>query len=106
MDEFEPLRADYFPGRLRELRIARGWNQQELAEASGASLSAISKWEQGLKVPYWDSVVALCNALRVSPAALVERPARISGAKPGRPKKKAGSVEPPAKKKKRAKKEG
>ena len=36
-----------FQERLRQLRTARGWSQEALAERLGLSRQAVQKWESG-----------------------------------------------------------
>ena len=36
---------------LRQLRQARGWTQQDVAERLGTSRSLVSRWERGETVP-------------------------------------------------------
>lgn len=61
---------------LRRLRDARGWNQQELADAAGVDRVTISKIETGAQadVSVDAMVVPLARALGVRPEALVEVP--------------------------------
>lgn len=37
--------------RLRELRMARGWSQEDLAHACGVTWGSVSRWERGKCVP-------------------------------------------------------
>ena len=37
-----------FQERLRQLRTARGWSQETLAERLGLSRQAVQKWESGV----------------------------------------------------------
>lgn len=47
--------------RLKELRLARGFTQQQVAEKLGLNaIDRISKWEAGSKMP------SLVNALRLA----------------------------------------
>jgi transcriptional regulator with XRE-family HTH domain len=55
-----------FGHRLRELREARGWSQQDLAIKAGITQSGISYLEIGKKDPGWETVQALARALEVS----------------------------------------
>ena len=51
-------------GRLRALREAAGFSQEELAERAGLSSHAISALERGTRTrPYPHTVRALCDAL-------------------------------------------
>jgi len=55
-----------FGDRLKELREAKGMSQEALARAAGISTSAISKLEQKLVDPNWQTVQALARVLGVS----------------------------------------
>lgn len=44
--------------KIKDLRIARGWTQSELARKMNVTRNGVNSWEQGLSMP--------------SPAALVE----------------------------------
>jgi transcriptional regulator with XRE-family HTH domain len=52
-----------FGARLRELRIARGLTQPEIATRVGTSASNISDLERGIKVPTLTTVARLAEAL-------------------------------------------
>lgn len=54
-----------FAKRLKELREQRGMTQEELAKASGLSISFIRAVEQGVNAPSFDSMEALAKALAV-----------------------------------------
>lgn len=51
---------------IRRLRAERNWSQTELAERSGLTLSAISKFEIGQRQPQLESALAIVRALEVS----------------------------------------
>jgi transcriptional regulator with XRE-family HTH domain len=79
-----------FGDRLKELREAAGLSQEGLARAAGISTSAVSKLEQKLVDPGWQTVQALARALGVSCQAFesdapVEQPE--SPARKGRKRK-------------------
>jgi transcriptional regulator with XRE-family HTH domain len=85
--------AEFFSVRLRQLRVAAGLNQAQLADLAGIKQSAVSKLERGAGWPTWETVIALADALGVSteafrmdPAALPSPPAP----KLGRPPKRRG----------------
>lgn len=59
--------------RIRELRIAHGWSQSDLAGHVGASQSAVAHWESGERVPSHATLVALAKVFRVSLDYLVGR---------------------------------
>lgn len=63
--------------RIRRLRQARGWTQEELAQRTGVTLSAVSQWEldatKNVKlVPF----LALAKTLDTDPYYLVFGPDR------------------------------
>jgi putative transcriptional regulator len=92
------MNPEWFAGRLKELRTAKGWTQGELAEKAQLSKAGIADLEQGRRVPSWPTVLALGSALGVKcdefqkPAADTELPDRgrptKDTAKPVRVKKK------------------
>lgn len=61
--------------RVRELRQAKGWSQEELANRAGATQGQISNLETG-KTQRWDLPVLdrIAKALGVHTADLIERP--------------------------------
>lgn len=61
-----------FGARLREVRLARGLTQRELADRCGTSVPAISHMERGTKVPNLTTVVRLADALGCRVTKLVE----------------------------------
>ena len=61
-----------FGGRLREVRLARGLTQGDLAERCGTSIAAISHIERGTKVPTLTTIVRLADALKCRVTKLVE----------------------------------
>jgi transcriptional regulator with XRE-family HTH domain len=78
-----------FKDRLKQLRDAKGWTQQQLASASGLGQRSVSNLEQGRNKPTWDSVIALARALGVSCEAFMA--ARGSA----KPEPKRGRGRPP-----------
>jgi transcriptional regulator with XRE-family HTH domain len=68
------LQSDYpLNERLRALRLARNWTQQELAEASGVSSSTIFCMESNGHEPGLRTLRKLASALEVSLFTLVGR---------------------------------
>jgi transcriptional regulator with XRE-family HTH domain len=85
------MSAKWFAGRLRELRLAAGLSQRELAERAGIDKDSLSRLERDLWQPTWETVLALCQALGVDCTAFTMQPAEH--AKPrgrGRPRKGEG----------------
>jgi transcriptional regulator with XRE-family HTH domain len=60
-----------FGSRVRELRKARGWTQEELAEAADLHENYVSRLETGNQEPGLFVILRLCSALRVSVDELV-----------------------------------
>jgi transcriptional regulator with XRE-family HTH domain len=81
------MSAEWFAGRLRELREEKGLSREQLADAAGMKVGGIRDLEQGLHVPSWKTVIALCDALGVSSEAFRQKPADRPPATPGRPRK-------------------
>lgn len=53
--------------KLKELRKAKGFSQEELSKSSGIPVKTIQSWEQGARMPRDIYVIErLCNALGIS----------------------------------------
>ena len=50
-----------FAERLRELRMAKGLSQMQLAKELHISQSAIAKWELGKTEPTASAIIAIAN---------------------------------------------
>ena len=74
-----PAEIALLAARLRDLRTARGWTQDELARRAGLSKSYLSRIEDGDRQPSLASLLSLSQAFEVALAALFAVPA-----KPGR----------------------
>lgn len=59
-------------GRIREAREAKHLLQSGLALRVGVSAAVISNWEKDINKPDVEKLVALCKALEVSPAYLLD----------------------------------
>ncbi|MGH7225009.1 MAG: helix-turn-helix domain-containing protein, partial [Gemmataceae bacterium] len=81
------MKAEWFKGRLRELREQAGLSRSQLAERAGLRPNGIRDLEQGINKPSWETVIALCQALNVKPDAFTEQPAELPPLKAGRPTK-------------------
>ena len=68
------------PGRIRDLRIGRGYSQRELAERMNVPRTYISKLENGKGQPTLSSLDRLGKALRVPLAAFVEEGDAVTAA--------------------------
>jgi transcriptional regulator with XRE-family HTH domain len=55
---------------IAQLRMARGWSQQDLAGEIDVGVSTVSRWERGLHEGYGSNVRKLAKALKVAPAVL------------------------------------
>jgi putative transcriptional regulator len=81
------MNADWFSGRLRELREASGLTQQELAGRAGLTREGVAQLETGRREPAWRTVVALCQALGVECGEFIKEPAPFPEHRRGRPPK-------------------
>lgn len=77
--------ASRFAGRLRELRIAKGWTQGQLALAVGLTQGGLANLEQGRREPSWGVVVRLCITLGVKCDEFQKPPADAESPSRGRP---------------------
>jgi DNA-binding Xre family transcriptional regulator len=65
--------------RIRQLRLARGWSQGQLAERVGVTGGAISHWESGLtKNIKLETFLRLCEELGTVPHYLIFGPGKHS----------------------------
>ncbi len=58
--------------RITELRKARGWSQEELAEQLGVSRQSVSKWESEAATPDIEKIVKLSEIFGVSTDYLIK----------------------------------
>jgi transcriptional regulator with XRE-family HTH domain len=63
--------------RIRELRTARGWTQEEAAEAAGLVVRHYQKVEAGEVNLTIRTIVRLANAFKLEPASLLMITRRI-----------------------------
>lgn len=61
-----------FGKRVRQQRIMLQMTQEKLAECAGISLSFLGHIERGTRKASLDTVVRLCNALKISPSILLQ----------------------------------
>lgn len=61
-----------FAKRLKELREQKGMTQEELAKASGLSVSFIRSIEQCVNAPSFESIEALTKALNLEAKELFD----------------------------------
>ncbi|HEY7425026.1 MAG TPA: helix-turn-helix transcriptional regulator [Gemmataceae bacterium] len=81
------MNPEWFAGRLRELREAAGFTQQQLADKAGLTREGVAQLETERREPSWRTVVSLCQALGVSCEAFLKEPASGHKPGPGRPRK-------------------
>lgn len=56
---------------LRQIRLARGLTQKQLADKAGVEQATISNLENGnIKAPSWESIGRLAAALQVEPTEI------------------------------------
>ena len=58
--------------RVRQQRVLNRLTQEQLAEKTGVSSSFIGHIERGEKKASMETVVALCNAMEISPSVLLQ----------------------------------
>ena len=61
-----------FGRRVRQQRIALQMTQEKLSERAAISLSFLGHIERGTRKASLDTVIRLCNALKVSPSILLQ----------------------------------
>lgn len=59
-----------FGNRLKELRIAKNWNQEDLANAMGLTQASISQFEKGQRIPTPANIKKFAEVLGVSRESL------------------------------------
>ena len=70
------LTSTFFCTALKELRKSRNMSQQSLGDVLGVSANTVRAWEQGIKKPSMDALMALGDAFHISLDALVGRDVR------------------------------
>ena len=76
----------YVAANVRRLREKRGLSQAQFAEVAGLDFRFTQRVERGRLNFSIETLVRLAAALDTTPGALL-RPAKLSPAKPGRPRK-------------------
>lgn len=71
--------------RVIELRLARGWTQEELADRVGVDVRDLRRIERGSNITV-RMLVRVARGLAVGVGELFERPTTRHFRKPGRPK--------------------
>jgi len=64
--------AELFGAVVRELREARGWTQEQLAECSDMNASYLGFVERGDNVPTLTIIIQIAEGLGVEPADLLK----------------------------------
>lgn len=62
------------PGRLTRLRQEKSWEREDLAAATGLSVSAITKIENRERRPRAATLAVICTAIGCTPADLLPEP--------------------------------
>ncbi len=57
--------------RIRQVRKAKGWSQEELAKKCGISMSFLGHIERGTRIMSLETFVSLCRALDVDAGGLL-----------------------------------
>ena len=78
----------FIGANVRRLRLERGWTQSHLAGFAGQDLTALQRVERGETNLTVGVLVCIADALEVAPGTLL-RPATLSRAKRGRPRRAA-----------------
>jgi transcriptional regulator with XRE-family HTH domain len=68
----ELTQIGFDPGRLRQLRVAAGLSQRELAARAGTDRPTIAEYESGDRAPFYDRLAMLASALGVPPTELTQ----------------------------------
>ena len=58
--------------RIRDYRKRLNWTQEHLSEMAGISLSFLGHVERGTRKASLETIVAICNSLKVSPQYLLQ----------------------------------
>jgi transcriptional regulator with XRE-family HTH domain len=83
----------FIAANTRGYRLKRGLTQEALAEVADLDLRFIQRIERGTTNLSISVLVALSDALEIAPTALF-RAAKLSPARPGRPRKQPGDGAP------------
>lgn len=63
--------GEIFGGTVRRLRLAKGWTQEDLADAASLTTTYVGQVERGDKVPSLTVVLKLARGLSVPPTDLL-----------------------------------
>ena len=64
--------AEGVGGRIRRERLNRNWTLSQMAERSGVSVGTLSKIENGLSTPYFDTILKIARTFGVDFETLIE----------------------------------
>ncbi|HEV8432147.1 MAG TPA: helix-turn-helix transcriptional regulator [Thermoanaerobaculia bacterium] len=64
--------GEIFGATVRRIRLARGWTQEDLADAAGLTTTYVGQVERGDKVPSLTVVLKLARGLGIPPADLFD----------------------------------
>src|SRR5947209_18212814 len=95
MPREQAMNAEYFAGRLKELREQAGLTQQQLADRAGLTRDGVAQLGRGRRKPAWETVVALISALECGAEAFTQRPAPRAKPGQGRPPKRTRGTPAP-----------
>ena len=65
--------VDRFPSVVRQLREARGWSQEQLAERADLNRSYVGEIERGVAMPSLGTVGKIASGLEMNPSSLLAR---------------------------------
>lgn len=60
-----------FGDNLRNLRLSRGYTQEELAERLNSNQASITAWERGIRMPPYNTLERIANQLNVPLSTLI-----------------------------------
>ena len=63
---------DKLPKKIKALRIAKGYKQEELGERIGLTRDAISKWENGKNIPRLPELLSLAMVFEMNVSELLQ----------------------------------
>ena len=66
------MQYDKLGERIRQQRVLAKMTQEKLAEKAGISLSFLGHIERGNRKASLETIVSICNALKVSPGLLLQ----------------------------------